>query len=106
MHITIIEDTSTSSLYGDDSNASEMATVDTEASEAKYLEMLNAAVCAAFPAATVETLGEENGHIPGRTGNVEIDGVENADDYNAALEDIDTIRHETWESMDWIVYNA
>ncbi len=104
MRITIIEDTSDGSLYGDDSSSAEMQQVDREASEARYIELLTAAVHAAYPNAELEVLGEENGHIPGRAGNVELDGIEDASQYSQELEAIDEIRHAVWERCDWIVY--
>ena len=101
MHIAIIEDTSDSSLYGYDSSAAEMQQVDREASVARFIELLTAAVHAAYPNAELEVLGEENGHIPGRTGHVELDGIEDA---SRELEAIDEIRYAVWERWDWIIY--
>ena len=104
MHILIIEDTSESSLYGDDSTAAEMQQVDRQASEGRYIELLATAIRAAYPNAEIEVLGEENGHIPGQQGNVSLDGIEDGIVYAQTVEAIDEIRHEVWERCDWIVY--
>ena len=98
MRITIIEDTDTGSMYGNDGDA--IMGVDLEASEDKFLTMVTDAVHAAYPAAELEVRGEPGGHIPGRSGPVEVDG--SADDDRDEL-NIGEILHNIWESWDWVV---
>ncbi len=104
MRIYAIEDTSTESMYGRDPDATR--DVDTAASEARYLEMLADAIHAAYPEAEVEVEGRENGCIPGTQQHVELNGGEPYADDDEDIESIDNIRHEVWESWDWVVYTS
>jgi hypothetical protein len=100
MRITIIEDTDAESMYGSDDDA--LVGVDLVASEDRYLEAIADAVHAAYPTAELEVLGEPGGHIPGHImRSVRVDGGEDEERDELA---IDEIRHEVWESFEWVVY--
>lgn len=93
MYIRVLHDTSDEAMFGNDPDT--LTEIDASASVLRFLDMLGEALRAAYPGADVVITACEG---------VSRTDVEGTPDDDAARLDVDELRHELWESWDWLVY--